>query len=64
MSRKHVQIGWTTETLDQHLADQARARRRRNCELTHRNVDRWSGKTKARDNRAAGKRDAAREVWA
>lgn len=50
--------------LETHLAEKARARRRRDQELTRRNVDRWSPKSKMRDNRAAGKRAFAKEVWA
>lgn len=65
MSRNTIQIGWTNETLAQHLADQARARRRIDQERRRSSVaTRYSEKAKARDNRARGKREFRKEVWA
>jgi hypothetical protein len=59
-----IEIGWTEQAYEQHLADKAKARRRRNCEVVHRNVDRWSKKSKTRDNRAAAKAAVRKEVYA
>lgn len=65
MSRNAIQIGWTNETLAQHLADQARARRRIDQERRRSGATtRYSEKAKTRDNRARGKREFQREVWA
>jgi hypothetical protein len=55
--------GMDTAAFEAHLDDKERARRRRQQELTPRNVDRWSKRAKSRDNRAAAKVETRKAAW-